>query len=94
MGKDIKYWSNVFKRIFYVIFTIVGIYVGYKCAIFYLPFLIAFIISLLMEPAIRFIMKKFKITRKLSAIIIFIITFGIIIGRSNMGINNFNCRIC
>lgn len=93
MGKDIKHWSNVFKRILYIIFTIVGIYIGYKCAIFYMPFLIAFIISLLMEPAIRFIMKRFKITRRLSAIIIFIITFGIIIGRCNMGINNIGCRI-
>lgn len=90
MGKDIKYWSNVFKRILYVFFTIIGIYIGYKCALFYLPFLIAFIISLLIEPAIRFIMKRFKITRRLSAILIFIITFGIIIGRSNLGINNIN----
>ena len=80
MGKDIKYWSNVGKRFLYVIVTIVGIYLGYKCAIFYLPFLIAFIIAQLMEPAIRLIMKKFKFTRKLSAIIIFIITFGLIIG--------------
>lgn len=94
MGKDIKYWSNVFKRIFYIIFTIVGIYIGYKCAIFYMPFLIAFIISLLMEPAIRFIMKRFKITRRLSAIIIFIVTFGIIIGRSSMGVSYVNCRVC
>lgn len=88
MGKDIKYWSNVSIRIFYIILAIIGIYIAYKSAVFYMPFLIAFIISLLIEPAIRFIMRKFKITRRLSAIIIFIITFGIIIGRCNMGINN------
>lgn len=88
MEKNIKYWSNVCIRIFYIILTIIGIYIGYKAAVFYMPFLIAFIISILMEPAIRFIMKKLKITRRLSAIIIFIITFGIIIGRSYMGNNN------
>lgn len=85
MAENVKYWSSVLKRIFYVIVTIIGIYLGYKCAIFYMPFLIAFLISTIMEPAIRFIMKKFNLTRRLSAIIIFIITFGIIIGRSNMG---------
>ena len=86
MAENMKYWSNVFKRIFYVILTIVGIYFGYRFAIFYMPFLIAFLISTIMEPAIRFLMKKFKLTRKSSSIIIFIITFGIIIGGLTWGI--------
>ena len=88
MAENVKYWSNVLKRIFYVVLAIIGIYLGYKCAIFYMPFLIAFIISTIMEPAIRFIMKKFNLTRRFSSIVIFIITFGIIIGRFNMGNNN------
>ena len=93
MAENVKYWSSVLKRIFYVVLAIIGIYLGYKCAIFYMSFLIAFIISTIMEPAIRFIMKKFNLTRKFSSIIIFIITFGIIIGRFNMGNNNFSVRI-
>lgn len=88
MADNIKYWSNVFKRILYVILSIIGIYLGYKFAIFYMPFLIAFIIATIMEPAIRFIMRKFNLTRRFSSIIIFIITFGIIIGRFNLG--NYN----
>ena len=94
MADNIKYWSSVLKRIFYVILAIVGIYLGYKCAIFYMPFLIAFIISTIMEPAIRFLMKRFKLTRKFSSIIIFILAFGIIIARPNMGNHNFSLRIC
>lgn len=90
---NLKYWSNVFKRILYVILGVIGIYLGYKCAIFYLPFLIAFLISTAMEPAIRFIMKKFNVTRKFSSIIIFIITFGIIISRINLGNYHIGCRI-
>lgn len=93
MAENIKYWSNVFKRIFYMILAIIGIYLGYKFAIFYMPFLIAFFISSLIEPAIRFLMKKLNLTRRLSSIIIFIITFGIIIARINMGDNYFNIRI-
>ena len=94
MADNMKYWSNVFKKVFYVILSIIGIYLGYKFAIFYMPFLIAFIISTIMEPAIRFLMKKFNLTRKLSSIIIFLITFGIIIGRTNMGNSNTCFRIC
>lgn len=94
MADNIKYWSNVLKKIFYVILVILGIYFGYKFAVFYMPFLIAFIISTIMEPAIRFLMKKFNFSRKLSSIIIFLITFGIIIGRIVVGNNNSCFRIC
>lgn len=45
-----------------------------------MPFLIAFIISLMIEPAIKFIMKKMKLTRRTSSIIIFILVSAIIIG--------------
>lgn len=93
MAENIKYWSSVLKRIFYVALSVIGIYLGYKCAIFYMPFLIAFIISIIMEPAIRFIMRKLNLTRRTSSIIIFIITFGIIIGRFNMGNYYFGFRI-
>ena len=90
MAENIKYWSSVLKRVFYVVLAIAGLYLGFRFAIFYLPFLIAFLISTLMEPAIRFLMKKFNFTRKLSSIIIFIITFGIILARFNMGNYNFS----
>lgn len=93
MAENIKYWLSVLKRVFYILLTILGIYLGYKCAVFYMPFLIAFIISTMMEPAIRFLMRKLKLTRKFSSIIIFIITFGIIIGRINLGNCNFSFRI-
>ena len=45
-----------------------------------MPFLVAFIISLIIEPVIRGIMKHTKLSRKASSIIVFIISLGIIIG--------------
>lgn len=45
-----------------------------------MPFLIAFIISLMIEPAIKFIMEKMKLTRRTSSIIIFVLVSAIIIG--------------
>ena len=45
-----------------------------------MPFLIAFIISLILEPIIKWVMKHAKLKRRTSAIIVFIVAIGIIIG--------------
>ena len=83
---DIGYWSKVTRRIIILFFSILGIYLIFKLAIYYLPFLIAFIISLLIEPIIKFTTKKTHITRKTSAIIILLITFALIIAILTIGI--------
>ncbi len=86
MSKEFTYWTSVCKRIFLAILAIGITIASFKIAIFYLPFLIAFIISLIIEPLIRKIMKKFGFTRRVSSIIVFILTFGIIIGLLAWGI--------
>lgn len=86
MKKELRYWTSVFKRIILLSFAIGLTILLFKIAIFYMPFLIAFIISLIIEPLIRKLMKNFKITRKLSSIIVFVFTFGIIIGLFTWGI--------
>lgn len=83
---DMSYWTRVLRKFLYVILILIGLFLAFKLAIFYMPFLIAFIISLMIEPAIRFIMKKLKFTRKTSSIIIFVIVSGIIIGAVVWGI--------
>ena len=52
---DMSYWTRVLKKFLYVILILIGLFLAFKLAIFYMPFLIAFIISLMIEPAIRFI---------------------------------------
>lgn len=83
---DMSYWTRVLKRISYVVLILIGLYLAFKLAIFYMPFLIAFIISLIIEPAIRFIMKKMNLTRKTSSIIIFVVVSIIILGSIIWGI--------
>ena len=80
MSKELTYWTSFLKKIFIVIFAIIGIWLSIKLVYFYLPFFIAFFLYLLIEPLIKKIMNRFKLTRKISSIIVFIITFGIIIG--------------
>ncbi len=77
---DMNYWGKVIKNIIILAISIIGVYLGFKLAIFYMPFLIAFIISLMLEPCIRFIMNKLKLKRKTSSIIIFIIAIILIVG--------------
>ncbi len=77
---DLAYWTRVFKNILYVVLLLLGLYVALKLSLFYMPFLVAFIISLMIEPAIKFIMAKTKLTRRSSSIIIFIVVSVIILG--------------
>ena len=41
---DMNYWGKVIKNIFILALSIFGFYLGFKLAIFYIPFLIGFII--------------------------------------------------
>ena len=77
---DMNYWNKVIKNIVILIFSIVIVYLFFKLAVFFMPFLIAFIISIMIEPIIRFIMKKTKLTRRVSSVIVFILAIAIICG--------------
>ena len=61
---NVSYWTRVFKNISYVLLLLLGLYIALKLSLFYMPFLIAFVISLMIEPAIKYIMAKTKLTRR------------------------------
>lgn len=73
-------FKKVIKKILMLVFSVILICLGFKLAIFYMPFLIAFALYLLIEPVIRFCMNKFNMKRKTSALLILIIVLAIIIG--------------
>ena len=77
---NMSYWTRVIKNILYVLLLLIGMYIALKLSIFYMPFLVAFIIALMIEPAIKYIMKKTNFTRRTSSIIIFVIVSIILIG--------------
>lgn len=80
MVSDVNYWSKVVKRIFILALTIGLILICFKLSVFYMPFLVSFVLALLLEPIIRFFMKRFKWTRRFSAIFVMIIAILIIVG--------------
>lgn len=77
---DVGYWTRILKNIAVLAISLLLIFLSFKLAVFYMPFLIGFIISLLVEPLIRKIAKKTNLERKKSAIIVLIIIFGILLG--------------
>ena len=60
MVVDMNHLNKVIKNIFILVLSIIVVYLAFKLAVFYMPFLIAFVISLLLEPIIRLLMKKSK----------------------------------
>ncbi len=80
MVSDVNYWSKVLKRIFILALTFGLILICFKLSVFYMPFLVSFVLALLLEPIIRFFMKKFKWTRRFSAIFVMLIALLIIVG--------------
>ena len=83
---DIGYWTRIFKNILMLLISLVLIFFAFKLAVFYMPFLIGFIISLLIEPIIKIISIKTNIERKKVAIFVLIIIFGILLGLLAWGI--------
>lgn len=80
MVSDMNYWSKVLKRLLIMALTVILILVFFKLSVFYMPFLVSFVLALLLEPLIRLLMKKFKWTRRSSAIFVIVIALLIIIG--------------
>ena len=58
MSEDLNYIYKVIRRVLNIALIIVGVYIGAKLAVFYMPFLVAFVISLMIEPGIKYLMKK------------------------------------
>ncbi|MGN0505093.1 MAG: sporulation integral membrane protein YtvI [Lachnospiraceae bacterium] len=76
--------STYAKIVVNFLVTLAGIlfvvFLGPKLLKFFLPFVIAFIISSIANPLVRFMEKKIKIVRKHSSAIIIILVLGAVVG--------------
>ena len=71
--------SRVLERIGIVIGTVLLLYFLFKFATYFMPFLIAGIIAILIEPIIKFGMNKLKLSRRVSSMIVVSLTIIFII---------------
>lgn len=79
LNAKMKYWTTVLKNIAIFLLSLILIFALLKLAVFYMPFLIGFIISLIIEPLIRKLANRTGLERKPSAIIVLSIIFTILI---------------
>lgn len=80
--EESKYYKKIALKIGIVFFVLLGLFITYKLAIFYIPFIIAIIVSLVVEPIVKFLTKKCKLKRKFATIIsllLIIAVFGTIL---------------
>lgn len=83
---DVGYWTRILKNIAVLVISVVLIFLFFKLAIFYMPFLIGLIISLIVEPIIKIVARKTKLERKKSAIIVIVLIFGLLLGLLAWGV--------
>lgn len=69
MEKNTAYYTKIIAKVAILALILLGIFLTYKLAMFYIPFIIAMIIAACVEPLIKFFMKHTKMKRKLSSII-------------------------
>lgn len=70
---------RIVKLILYYAIIAICVYLSFKLSLFYMPFLIAFVISQLIEPIIKFVNKNTKLTRKSSSILVLVLFFILIL---------------
>ena len=87
MGKDTAYYTKIIAKIVILALILGGIYLTYKLAMFYIPFIIAMVIAACVEPLIKLLMKVAKIKRKLASIISLILIVFVIGGLLTLGIS-------
>ena len=73
-------YKNILKKFCIGIVIIISFFIVCKLTIFYIPFLIAYIISLLVDPIIKWIHKRTSFTRKVDSIIVLLIIFTLLAG--------------
>ena len=79
-------YKTILKKTVLLIFIAIIIILSAKVFMFYIPFLIAYIISLLVDPIIRFINKKTNLSRKTSSIIVLATVFLSALGLISWGV--------
>lgn len=78
-------YKNILKKVGSLIIIFIILVIAAKLFVFYIPFLIAYIISLLVEPIIKWLHKKTDLSRKVSSIFILVTVFLVLIGFISWG---------
>ena len=71
--EKIRAW-NIMKKVVGFFGTLLILFLIAKFAVYFMPFFIAGLIAMIIEPIIKFNMNKLKLSRRMSSFIVVIIT--------------------
>lgn len=75
---DNKYYKKIGMKVLVLLFILIGLFLLYKLAMFYLPFLIAILVASIIEPIVKFLMKRLKMKRKIACTISLLLVISIL----------------
>lgn len=67
-----------FKIIFRILLIVIGVYLLLRLSVYCIPFIIAFILSSLINPAVKFMEKKAKIPRKVGSVVSILLVLSVV----------------
>lgn len=73
-----NYYKKIGLKIAVLAVALFGLFLLYKLAVFYTPFIIAIIIASLIDPIIKFFTKRLKFNRKIATILSLLLVTGIL----------------
>lgn len=73
-------YSCILKKVGIGVLLLILFFIACKLSIFYIPFIIAYIISILLDPIIKFLNKRTSFSRKVNSVIVLALISIIIIG--------------
>lgn len=74
------YWKVLVSLVFSLLFTGVFIWLGVKCVIYFMPFVIGWFIAFIVHPVVNWLEKKFGIVKKFGSAITIIVVLAAVIG--------------
>lgn len=80
------YWKIAVSLLFSLTATILFVYVGWKLALYFMPFVIGWVISVIGSPIAKWLEKRLKIKKKLGSALIIILVLAAIVGALYLGI--------
>lgn len=74
------YWKVLVSLVFSVLFTGLFLWLGVKCIVYFMPFVIGWFIAFIVHPVVNWLEDKFGIVKKFGSAITIVIVLAAVIG--------------
>ncbi|MDD3404029.1 MAG: sporulation integral membrane protein YtvI [Hespellia sp.] len=73
------YWQVAVSLMFSILATVAFVFIGWKLIIFLMPFVIGWLIALIITPIVRWLEKRLKIVKKLASVLTVVLVLGLFV---------------